>query len=440
MKTVKAIREEIAETKASMAALIELAETEERDFTDEEQSSFDAFLAQLGNDGEDGEAVTGQYLALEKASNFEAVRKKLLAKDKPVKLQDTNRITPMGLNAPRRLRAFSGETAAADAYLAGQWIKAVVWKDEEAKRWCVENNVPIIRNAQTGDSDPAGGYLVPTPLANAIKDVRDRFGVARQVAQIVPMTSDSLDYPKRTAGVTVYYPGQAAAITASDVTFGNIALAVKKQATLTKIANELMGDSPFNVADFVAMDAGQAIAEAGDDEYLNGDGSAGYGSENGILDVLHANMQIAAAGANWASVTMANFHSLIGALPEKYHFQECSFIVRRQFFAEVMQALAYAAGGNTTGDITSGTAQQFLGYPVRFSSKMPGDGASSCAALFGAFDAATMIGDRADISVAASAEFAFDEDVTTIRTTARNDVEIHDAGDGGGIVGLYTTA
>ena len=54
-----------------------------------------------------------------------------------------------------------------------------------------------------------------------------------------------------------------------------------------------------------------------------------------------------------------------------------------------------------------------------------------------------MMGDRLAVNFATSADFAFDEDVLTLRATTRYDVQVHEPGDAsnaGAYVGLATTA
>jgi len=438
MRSVKAIREQIVELRANMSALIKMAEDDTRDFTPEEQVAFDAWLSILG---EDGETKTGLFAEQAKSDKFDTVKASLAIDTPGHQIPNTpNRITPRATGY--KTRAFRGENAQEDCYKSGMWLKAVVFKDEAARAWCNDNGVPVVRGAQTGSTDTQGGFLVPTPLAQAIIDVRDEFGVARDLCERVPMTSDALNYPKRTSGVTVYYPAQAAAITASDIVFANVALAVVKRATLTKVANELINDSPFNVADFVAMDAGQAIASAGDDEWINGDGTSTWGGEEGLLDQIHADQKTNLTSTNTAftDIVLADFNTLMGDLGNKYFQHAPSWLMRRGTYSTVCQKLMYAAGGDTTESLAGMPGPTFMGYPVNFSDHMPVSAVSTCACLFGSFSASTVIGDRDDIGVAASEEYAFDEDVTTVRAISRYDIAVHDVASGGAIVGIYTAA
>jgi HK97 family phage major capsid protein len=59
------------------------------------------------------------------------------------------------------------------------------------------------------------GFLVPTEMMDSIIDLREEFGVFRQNAQLVPMSSDTLDWPRRSGGLTAYFTAENTAATES---------------------------------------------------------------------------------------------------------------------------------------------------------------------------------------------------------------------------------
>jgi len=142
-----------------------------------------------------------------------------------------------------RLSAFANTVQGAeDAFAVGMWIRAVSARcnkntplDERAEQFLDSHGLGI-QAAQTENTSTAGGYLVPSPLSNAIINIRERVGVARRLADVLPMTSDTLDVPKRTAGLTVYAPGEANTIALSDATFGQVKLVSTKRAVANQIS------------------------------------------------------------------------------------------------------------------------------------------------------------------------------------------------------------
>ena len=424
-------KERIADLQDEVQAIVNLAENDDRELNDDESTRVDECLAEI-------QILRENEQRLEKVES----EKQRVALARQPQQQDAPKILPAIPKAKARLHAFKGEQAERDAYHAGQWIKAQFLNDAAAKQFC--NDHGLILGAQTGGTNADGGFLVPDPLSDAIIDVRDSVGVARQISRVIPMTSDTLSVPKRSGGLTIDYPSEAGSITASDKAWANVSLAVKKQATLSKVSNELLADAVINVADDLASEIGFAFAQASDNELINGDGSSTYGSETGVISALGAagKVTLDSGETSQSSVTLADLHSVAGKLGDKHHAQAV-WVMNRSFYSNVVQKLVYAAGGNTVSDIAGGSGASLFGYQVYLTEQMPADAADKCIALFGAFVNGVVIGDRDGVEIAMSDSVYFADDCMGIRATARNDINVHDAGDGsdaGAIVGLFTAA
>ena len=424
-------KERIADLQDEVQAIVNLAENDDRELNDDESTRVDECLAEI-------QILRENEQRLEKVES----EKQRVALARQPQQQDAPKILPAIPKAKARLHAFKGEQAERDAYHAGQWIKAQFLNDAAAMQFC--NDHGLILGAQTGGTNSEGGFLVPDPLSDAIIDVRDSVGVARQISRVIPMTSDTLSVPKRSGGLTIDYPSEAGSITASDKAWANVSLAVKKQATLSKVSNELLADAVINVADDLASEIGFAFAQASDNELINGDGSSTYGSETGVISALGAagKVTLDSGETSQSSVTLADLHSVAGKLGDKHHAQAV-WVMNRSFYSNVVQKLIYAAGGNTVSDIAGGSGASLFGYQVYLTEQMPADAADKCIALFGAFVNGVVIGDRDGVEIAMSDSVYFADDCMGIRATARNDINVHDAGDGsdaGAIVGLFTAA
>ena len=429
-------------------AVVTLAEQESRELTEQDRVEIDARMAAIGVDGEE---PTGLYEDLSRATKLEDVAAQMA-------VQEHNAIVGSAASKPaptlralgyrgQSLPGFSGPDAERNAYHAGMWLRAMIRKDPNAIEFCQNHGMSIYAQQVEG-VDADGGYLVPAPLSDAIWEIRNTTGLARQVCDVVPMTSDVLNIPKLTAGPTVYYPSEAASITASKATFGTIALSVKRSAILVKMSNQLIQDSIVDVASRIASRAGYELSYTEDGEFINGDGTSTYGGETGVDSALGAGgkVTLGSGDTTWSTVTLADLNELVAKLPSAYTPQ-ASFIMHRQFYSSTVQRLLYAAGGNSTdsisGPTSTGESAFLFGYPVRFTDQMPADSAGNLACLFGSWSQAVVLGDRSAIEIGVSAEFAFDEDVTTLRATSRSDLAVHDPGDGsdaGGYVGMYLAA
>ena len=243
------------------------------------------------------------------------------------------------------------------------------------------------------------------------------------------MPSDSFDLPKRSSGQTVYYPGEASAITASDKTYAQVALTATKRAVMTQISNELIADALVNVMDDIAAEAGHALAYQMDKELILGDGTGSYGSVTGLVSGVAAGNTVTLASTKTAftDITLADLHSCVSKVGEKF-FQESqmAWIMLRSTYAEVVQKLVYAAGGNTVDSITGGQRPALFGYPIFFTDHMPASAASKFGVFFGNFAEAAVMGDRQGVEVATSADYGFNLDVMTVRLTSRYDINVHE--------------
>ena len=429
--TLEEIRERIVEMQEQMQSVIANAEDLNRELTEDEGEDIDAILEEIENKLRPREA---------RMEKVEAEKQRIALAQTPVVAVQASTSMPAIPKSHRKLRAFDSNE---DAYRAGLWFKAAFLNDSEASRLC--NDYGILNTATEGTGS-AGGFLVPDELSSAIIAVRNRAGVSRQLCKVVGMSSDVMNIPKVTGGLTVDYPAEAAAITASDQTWGQVALAAVKRAVIAKTSNELLFDSVINVIDDLAVAIGSAFAVQEDNELINGDGSASYGSESGILDAMGAASKVTMASTKtaFADITLANLNALVGTMPDKYYASASpAWLIGRIAWAANIQNLIYAAGGNTLSDMASGVAPQLLGFPVYISDQMPADAVSTCGALFGNFNDGVVIGDREDVEISVSEEAFWANDITAVKGTTRYDINVHDAGDGsdaGALVGLFTAA
>lgn len=432
MKNAKQLRENVGEILAKCEALNELCASEERDFSSEEQTQFDSWLAEVGNDGSDGESKTGLYAKIDRAEKFEklAAKKFASAPEAPKPKADIRFPKAFG-----KLKAFKNEK---DAYQCGLWFQANLLGDQNAKQKL--NDMGSIYAAQTEGTNSEGGHTVPDIFSSTIINVMESVGVAPQVLRRIGMTSDVLNVPKRVSGQTVYYPGEASAITASDKVYGSVALAAVKRAVLTQISNELIADSLINIVDDVAMEAGHQLALNLDDEFVNGDGSSSYGSVTGLVSSCGAagTHDLSSGETTFGDIVLADLHTCMSLVAEKFWDEgRMSWIMRRSTWANAVQPLIYAAGGNTVQSLEGGTRLSLFGYPVYLTDKMPAEAVSKYGVFFGNFYEAALMGQRKEVEFASSQDYGFNLDVLTIRALNRYDLSVHESPGSGTTYGAY---
>jgi HK97 family phage major capsid protein len=290
-------------------------------------------------------------------------------------------------------------------------------------------DIAICRKAQVEFNNQLGGALVPQEFAPQLIWLTEQYGVAKKIANVVPMSSDSKAYPRKTGIVSMTPIGEGATITPTDNTYGNVTLNAKKYGVLFNMSRELFEDSAINISDDIARSIAEAESIAVDSAYFLGDGSATYANQIGLANALPAGALGTATA--WGSMDISTFTTAIGSV-QNVNAARLAFVCSRQFFAQVMLKLDKAVSQFkelTTG--MPGMSATFLGYPVFFSQVMPvatATAVKSC--YFGDFVGASMIGDRRMLEIATSDQFYFNSDSIAVRGTSRFNVSIH--GDGRG--------
>jgi len=348
-----------------------------------------------------------------------------------------------------KLKAFTGEGAEERAYRVGQWLKGTIFQDEEARQWCRENGV-LITKAQSEGVNSAGGFLVPTEMMDSIIDLREDFGVFRQNAQVVPMTSDTLDWPRRVGGLTAYFVAEGAAATESSASWDNVNLVAKKLAVLARISTELNEDAIISVADTLTREIAYAFASKEDDCGFNGDGTSTFGGIRGITQLLidgsHNAGKVAAASGHdtFAEIDTTDITNFMGALPQ-YALARAKFYASSLGFATVFERLVAAAGGNSISTLDGSVQYRYLGFPIVITQKLPRVTSAqngTVMMLFGDLALASAMGERRVVTIKRSEERYFEQDQIGILGTERIDIVNHDLGDNtnaGPIVGLVGT-
>lgn len=344
------------------------------------------------------------------------------------------------------------------AYRFGQWALATAtmcmpgkFQFYNAVEFCQQNGLMNVHGE--GGSDVSGaGIFVPDEFSTDIIRLVEAFGVIRRLVPAQFMSSETKTTPRRIGGLTAFAVGESNAGTESDAKWNEVKLVAKKWMVLTRMSNELAEDSVVSIANELIREIALAFAYTEDLAGFTGTGTSAFNGIVGIvtrLDTLTAGTApglILGAGNAYSELTLANFNSVMAALPQYASLQSPRWVCHRSFFYGVMQPLALAAGGTTAGDIVSGIAPRFLGYPVEFSQVMPSVAANSqIPVIFGDLALGCQFGDRRMMNVEFSDQVSvggqsvWERDQIAVKATSRNDFVCHDFGTNsvaGPIVGL----
>ena len=332
-----------------------------------------------------------------------------------------------------RVRAFTGSGGEQRAERVGHWFKAMTGH-EKSKDWCIEKGIGLTK--ATGENiNSIGGFLAPEDFDAEIISIREIVGAFRQGAEVRPTRSDGQVRPRRVGGLTANFVSESAAIPESSFQLDAVESAQKKLAILARASAELFEDSAPDLGEFLTSEIGYALATTEDDCGFNGDGTSTYRGISGLATKLVGlKSAVAAASAHNTFLTLdttdiANVMAgvLTTAIPG------AAWYTSSTGYAQTMCRLAGISGGLTTTMRPDGTVDAaYLGFPVRFSSKLPNISTSlagKAMLFFGNLRMSSLIVERTQQTIIAfSRDRSMDTDAILIRGTQRMDIINHTVG------------
>ena len=332
-----------------------------------------------------------------------------------------------------------------EAFRFGSWALGCIGYKKSAQ-WCADNGI-VTKIANLEGNNLAGGFLVPEEFENAIITLREQFGVIRNHARVVPMSSDIKRMPRRASNLEAFFIGEASTGTQSNETFDQVNLVAKKSMVLTKFSSELSEDAVINFADDLAGEMAFAQAKLEDTCAFTGTGISTSGGITGLATAVGSAGTTTATSNAFTAITLAQIQEAFAKLPQYADNANAKIFCHKAVWNSVFLRLAYVSGGNNAVDLLTGSGQlSFAGYPVVLSQAMnstTGSGAVVC--HFGDMSQGVYFGDRRQTAVdfSNSALTSFETDMLCYRATTRWDLvcaNVGDATNAGSIVTLKAGA
>jgi HK97 family phage major capsid protein len=440
---IKALLEELAGVVAEMEAMTEDApegEAPAEPMTEEQEASLRSLEAKADKLTERIEflqRVQAKELELRSVLERAAPAKKIEATEEETAVESRKAPVYAIPKSHRPLRGFRSEER---AYRAGMAIRAGLFNDDEARRWCMDHGVES--RAQAGGINSLGGVLTNPELSESIVRLVEEFGAYQANARVVTMNSDTLLIARRTGGLSARAIGENAAPLSSDVTFDNVQLVAKLWGVDNRVPVSLVEDSVIDLADAMAVEVAQAFAETYDRVGFIGTGAGTdhgiHGIVTAINDGTHSASVVTAATGNTTfgadsttGLDLSDFTNMVARLPLYARNRNAKFYISPAGYGASMLRLMMAASGNNQADVAGGANLQFLGFPVvlvhPMESRLSGT-ASQIACLFGDLSQAVTMGIRREVSVKTDASRFIEFDQLLTFATARMASVAHDLG------------
>jgi HK97 family phage major capsid protein len=287
-------------------------------------------------------------------------------------------------------------------------------------------NVRSFQNSFGSEDPGAGGFLIPEIMRSELLQLALEESIVRSRATVIPMSTlrvpipavdDTTHASSLFGGVIFYWAEESASLTESQAVFGRVVLDAKKLTGFFKVPNELLADAPAFSGWFDSrIPAGLAWWE--DVAFLNETGAGTPMGCIGAQNPAYVTVDRATSSElNWADIVTMYSRMLPTSL--KSAVWVCSIDV-----FPLLAQISLSSPGIWMGGYGAPTASEappvtIMGRPVIFTEKVgPSLTVGDISFVdFGYY----LIGDRQAVAVAASDQFAFQNDQTAYRIIERVD-------------------
>ena len=129
-----------------------------------------------------------------------------------------------------------------------------------------------VRDALSVGVDQNGGYTVPDEFERQLIQALEENNVFRKLAKTIRTNSGTRTIPIAMDNGSASWIEEGAAIQESDMSFTQETLSAYKLGCMVKVTNELLHDSAFDIASYIAQRFGVRFGNAEEDAFINGTG------------------------------------------------------------------------------------------------------------------------------------------------------------------------
>ncbi len=294
---------------------------------------------------------------------------------------------------------------------------------------------------QNATTNAYGLYVAPTAVVPQVMDIVLAESQLFSRANLLPIPEGAKTHnaPISLGGATMYWPGEAAAITASTAQLGVAAITPKEYGVIVMASKEWMKMANIDAVAWILYEIGKGIAR-GLDKQL------GAGTDliaTGLRDSATLNTQTLAAAT--FAITEAEAIATLGYLSDDAA-GEPSFFVTRSVWEARIKNLKETTGGNYLFPDRFNPNPTFFGYPVVFvknTGVLPANGSSGAAltmAFLSDLKKSLYVGRLGMEEIATSTEASVVVGGTTYNMWQRNQIRIRVTGFIGAAIPDFTGA
>jgi len=318
-------------------------------------------------------------LSLEDAATYEKMEADVVRMGKEIERLERQEVLDLEFDRPTRRPLTSAPETLKDKGKSGRAsdeYKNAFWRSMRDKTVSFE-----VLNALQVGADSEGGHLVPDEYERTLVEALQEQNIFRGFAHLIRTSSGDRKIPVVTSKGTASWIEEEAPYDESDDAFGAISIGAYKLATMIKVSDELLNDSVFDIAGYIAKEFARRIGSAEEEAFIAGNGT---GKPTGLL---HATLG-AQVGVTTAAATAITFDEVM----DLFHSLRAPYRRQAVFLMNDSTVKALRKLKNGAGDyiwqpsITAGTPDKVLNCPVYTSSFVPTIASATKTIIFGDMD------------------------------------------------------
>ncbi|MBR1812932.1 MAG: phage major capsid protein [Lachnospiraceae bacterium] len=237
---------------------------------------------------------------------------------------------------------------------------------------------PDVRNALSVGVDTDGGFTVPDEFERQLIHGLEENNIFRRMAHVIRTASGTRKIPIANDVMEASWIDEGEAIPETNTKFAQTTLSAYKLGTMIKVSNELLHDSAFDIAAYIADRFGVTMGNAEEKAFITGTGEK---QPTGLLhDTNGAELGVTAASET--ALTFDEIFQLYYSLKAPYR-RKAAFLCNEAVLLQLMTLKDNNGNYIWKPSLDIAKPDTILGRPIYTSSYMPAPAKGEKAICFG---------------------------------------------------------
>ena len=235
-----------------------------------------------------------------------------------------------------------------------------------------------VRNALSVGEDTEGGFTVPDEFERQLIHGLEENNIFRRMAHVIRTASGTRKIPIANDVMEASWIDEGEAIPETNTKFAQTTLSAYKLGTMIKVSNELLHDSAFDIAAYIADRFGVCMGNAEENAFINGTGEK---QPTGLLHDTNG-AQLGVTTAAETAVTFDEIFQLYYALKAPYR-RKAAFLCNEALVLQLMTIKDKNDNYIWKPSLDIAKPDTILGRPIYTSTYMPAPAKGEKALCFG---------------------------------------------------------